>query len=301
MTLHLVPRSLQYLECVAKLGSIQAASRELGISASAVHRQIIILEEMLGEALFNRDKKGMTLTYSGQLILDMSRNWRLDSAKLQTLIQAHRGVETGQVRIAAMDSMVNGVVLELVTQVSKAHPKVTLEIEILSPKEAVSGLLNGDFDIAIVANPGPEDNLKFHWSREFILGCIATPEHPIAQKNKVSIEAIINHSVVFQSEKLAIRQLLEAHHGWVFDKIEHAVSVNSIQLMKLLVASGNYIAVTSQLDAAPELEAQTLTFIPISDDDTFNQTIALVSNAQMPVSTICHKVLEITKTILEKQ
>ena len=68
MTLHLVPRSLQYMECVAKLGSIQAASRELGISASAVHRQIIILEEMLGEALFSRDKKGMTLTYSGQLI-----------------------------------------------------------------------------------------------------------------------------------------------------------------------------------------------------------------------------------------
>ncbi|MEP3629214.1 MAG: LysR family transcriptional regulator [Hyphomicrobiales bacterium] len=299
MTLHLVPRSLQYLECVAKLGSIQAASRELGISASAVHRQIVLLEEMLGEALFSRDTKGVTLTYSGRLILDMSRNWRLDSVKLQTLIQAHKGVETGQVRIAAMDSMVNGIVLELVKRVSKAHPKVTLEIEILSPKDAVSGIRNGDFDIAIVSNPGPEENLKFHWSREFVLGCIATPEHPLAQKNKVSIEGLASHSLVFQSKTLAIRQLLEAHHGWLFDHIEHAVSVNSIQLMKLLVASGNYIAVTSQLDAAPELEAQTLTFIPISDDDTFNQTIALVSNAQMPVSIICRKVLEITKTILE--
>ena len=41
MALHVLPRSLNYLETVARLGSIQAASRSIGIAASAIDRQII--------------------------------------------------------------------------------------------------------------------------------------------------------------------------------------------------------------------------------------------------------------------
>jgi hypothetical protein len=61
---------LQYIEQVAQLGSIQAASREYGIFASAIHRQIKSVEDALGEMLFERDAKGMTLTPAGRLKFD---------------------------------------------------------------------------------------------------------------------------------------------------------------------------------------------------------------------------------------
>ncbi|MEM8838511.1 MAG: LysR family transcriptional regulator [Pseudomonadota bacterium] len=299
MTLHLVPRSLQYLEQVAHLGSIQAASRELGISASAIHRQIAIIEESLGETVFDRDAKGMTLTYAGRLILDMARNWRLDSAKLQTIIQSHRGIEHGHLKIAAMDSMVNGFARDLVEAISRNFPKVTLEIEITSPSLAVKGVINGDFDIAAVANAAPNESLKFHWSREFPLGCIATPDHPIAQKDHVDFEEFVSHSVVFQGKTLAIRNLLEAHYGWIFERAKDAVVVNSIQLMKLLVLSGDYVAVTSELDANLELTTGRLAFVPIFEKDIFKQTISLVTNAQIPESIACKKVLDQAVDLLE--
>lgn len=301
MTLHLVPRSLQYLEQVAHLGSIQAASRELGISASAIHRQITMIEESLGETLFERGAKGMTLTYVGRLILDMARNWRLDSAKVQTIIQTHRGIEHGHLRIAAMDSMVNGFVFELVEKIAKDLPKVTLEIEILSPGNAVKGVINGDFDIAAVANAAPSEHLEFHWSREFPLGCIAAPAHAVATKSKIDFEELIKHPVVFQSKSLAIRNLLDAHHGWIFERAENSVVVNSIQLMKLLVMSNQYVAVTSELDAGPEISSGRLKFIPISEKDVFKQTISLVSNAQIPESIISKKVLDAAITLFQQR
>lgn len=74
MSLHLVPRSLRYIEQVAQLGSIQAASREFGISALAIHRQIKSIEDALGDMLFERDAKGMTLTPAGHLFLDLARD-----------------------------------------------------------------------------------------------------------------------------------------------------------------------------------------------------------------------------------
>ena len=86
MTLHLVPRSLHYLEQVAQFGSIQAASRELGITASAIHRQIKAIEDSLGELLFDRNTKGMVLTPTGRMLLELAREWRLDNARLWSAV-----------------------------------------------------------------------------------------------------------------------------------------------------------------------------------------------------------------------
>lgn len=300
MSLHLVPRSLQYLEQVAQLGSIQAASRRLGISASAIHRQIKSIEDALGEMLFERDAKGMTLTPSGRLILDLARDWRLDNARLWTVIQANRGIEHGHIRIAAMDSMVNGFVPEIVGEFACLYPRVHVDIEITSPDGAAKGVLNGDFDIAAVANVAPHDNLKFHWSREFPLGCIAIPGHPVALMDRISFSEFVSHPVVFQSAALSIRKLLEARHSWIFDRASNFVTVNSIQLMKLLVLSGRYVAVTSELDAGPEILSDRLKFVPISDKDAFKQTISLISNTLIPESTATQKIIAMAVQLLER-
>jgi DNA-binding transcriptional LysR family regulator len=300
MSLHLVPRSLQYIEQVAQLGSIQAASREFGISASAIHRQIKSIEDAVGEMLFDRDAKGMTLTPAGGLILDLARDWRLDNARLWTVIQANRGIEQGHIRIAAMDSMVNGFVPEMVGDIARLYPRVQVDIEITNPDGAAKGVLNGDFDIAAVANVAPHDNLKFHWSREFPLGCIATPEHPVASMERISFSEFVSHPVVFQSAALSIRKLLEARHSWIFDRAVSSVTVNSIQLMKLLVLSGRYVAVTSELDAGPEIRSEQLRFVPISDKDRFRQSISLISNTLIPESTASQKIIAMAVQLLER-
>jgi len=298
MTLHLVPRALQYLEQVAQLGSIQAASRELGVSASAIHRQITAIEESLGEMLFDRGTKGMSLTPAGRMVLELAREWRLGNARLWSAVQASRGVEFGHVRIAAMDGMVNGLMLELASEVARRFPRVKVEIEITNPDNAVKGVLNGDFDLAAVVNPAPDDSLVFHWSREFPLGCIAAPGHPVSDAQTIGFREIVAQPVVFQSKALSIRKLLEARHGWIFDGAVNSIVVNSIQLMKLLVSSGRYIAITSELDAGPEIRSGQLRFVPIVDRDLFQQRFAVISNVQMPVSTVNRTIISITMEIL---
>jgi LysR family transcriptional regulator, glycine cleavage system transcriptional activator len=61
--------ALRAVEATARLGSIVAAARELGVSGPAVSQQIKILEEFLGRKLFNRSRSGMALTDAGQAIL----------------------------------------------------------------------------------------------------------------------------------------------------------------------------------------------------------------------------------------
>jgi DNA-binding transcriptional LysR family regulator len=99
---------------------------------------------------------------------------------------------------------------------------------------------------------------------------------------------------------LSIRRLLEARYGWIFERAKNAVTVNSIQLMKLLVQTGCYVAVTSELDAGPEIGSGRLRFVPISDRDAFQQTISLISNSRMPASAVSRRIIAIALELLER-
>ncbi len=74
--------------------------------------------------------------------------------------------------------------------------------------------------------------------------------------------------------------------------------VNSIQLLKLLVVSGRFIAMMSELDAGPEIRSGQLCFIPICDPDIFRQRFAVISNVQIPESITTQKIISITVQIL---
>lgn len=61
--------ALRAFEAVARRGSLQSASEELAISASAVSHQVKALETFLGLKLFVRDNAGLRLTESGEAYL----------------------------------------------------------------------------------------------------------------------------------------------------------------------------------------------------------------------------------------
>ncbi|HEX9448233.1 MAG TPA: LysR family transcriptional regulator, partial [Dongiaceae bacterium] len=64
---HLPPvSSLIPFEAAARLGSMSAAARELGISQPAISRHLQMLERDLGQVLFQRNRRGLVLTTAGR-------------------------------------------------------------------------------------------------------------------------------------------------------------------------------------------------------------------------------------------
>ena len=53
-------------EASARLGSMSAAARELGISQPAISRHLAMLEQDLGQDLFIRTRRGLRLTAAGR-------------------------------------------------------------------------------------------------------------------------------------------------------------------------------------------------------------------------------------------
>ena len=64
---------INYLDEVARQGSIRKASKVLHVASSAVNRQILKLEDELGVRIFERVPGGVNLTPAGQVVLDHAR------------------------------------------------------------------------------------------------------------------------------------------------------------------------------------------------------------------------------------
>ncbi|WP_454688547.1 LysR family transcriptional regulator [Achromobacter aloeverae] len=282
----LIPTALRYVDQVARSGSIQRAARELNVAASAINRQLLLLEEELGVPLFERMPRGMRLTASGDAIVAMARRWRNDERRAAEDIRKLQGVHQGLVRLVAMGSHVNGFLSTWITDLACQHPNISLSVEICNTDEASAALLDGTADLAAAFNLSPGRHLHVLWEAELPLGCIVAPGHPLASQASVSLQEVCGYAVALQSKSLFIRRYLESHYSWLFGDSQNRIETNSLTLMKKLAQTGRYVSVTSELDAAPELLDGSLRFVPVRDKGAEPQVIRVAIDARKPLSPI---------------
>jgi DNA-binding transcriptional LysR family regulator len=294
----LVPASLRYIEQVARSGSIQRAGRELNIAASAINRQILQVEQTLGVKLFERVTKGMLLTPAGDAIVTMGRQWRLDEQRAAAQLQQLQGLNQGHVRLVAMDSHANGCLPPLVVRIAEDHPGISLEIEVAATDAAVASVVAGTADIAAAYNLLPRRDLHVLWSEQLPFGCVVAPTHPLARQPDTSLQEIAACPLALQSRSLMIRRYLESRHAWLFTGGQKIVETNSLQLVKLLAATGRYAAFTSELDAAAELLNGSLIFRPVRDPNVEPQTVSVAIDARRSLPKVGRIVAECLATIL---
>ena len=67
-------RFLNYVDEVARAGSIRQAADRLHVAASAVNRRILDLEAELGTAIFERLPRGVRLTAAGEIFVAYIRS-----------------------------------------------------------------------------------------------------------------------------------------------------------------------------------------------------------------------------------
>src|ERR1043166_9099563 len=65
-------RQLEIIRAIAESGSFTAAGEKLHVSQSAISRQILLLEDELGEPVFHRIGRRVRITPAGESLLQLS-------------------------------------------------------------------------------------------------------------------------------------------------------------------------------------------------------------------------------------
>lgn len=152
---HLNFHHLRYFWAVAKEGNLTRAAARLRVAQSALSAQIRELEGGLGHVLFHREKRGVSLTEAGAIVLAYAEEIFRTGTQLVTTLERGRAVEQ-PLRIGAAATLSRNFQESFVKPLL-AEPGVRLCLESGVLGELLPRLESHRLDLVLANRPPPRD------------------------------------------------------------------------------------------------------------------------------------------------
>lgn len=129
--------ALRAFEAAARLGSFERAADELAVTASAVSKRVATLEELLGQALFQRSPKALLPTAAGKEYLQQVA----PVLGLLAAMPQHRrqAAPVRRLRLSSPPTFARQVLVPRLEDFAREHPGVELEVVLSIPHLDHSG------------------------------------------------------------------------------------------------------------------------------------------------------------------
>ena len=137
---------------VARTGGITRAATELNTVQSNVTQRIKAMEAEIGNALFERHSRGMTLTGAGRRLLPYAQKMMALSREAM-LAARDDGVPKGPLAIGSMETTAAVRLPPLLAHFHRRFPAVRLSLRTAPTAHLVAAVLDGSLDGAFVAGP----------------------------------------------------------------------------------------------------------------------------------------------------
>lgn len=144
---------LAYFAAVARTRHFTHAAAELGVAQPTLSKQIRVLENSLGTALFDRQRTGIELTSAGEALLPHAERILIDVENASRAVHEVSGLRRGLVRLGATPSLCDGLVPEALTRFHQAHPDIKIVVHEAGSQLLTADLLAGRLDLALVIGP----------------------------------------------------------------------------------------------------------------------------------------------------
>jgi DNA-binding transcriptional LysR family regulator len=113
---------------VATAGSITTAAERLNISQPALSRSILTLEARLKTKLFNRHKRGITLTRQGEILFRGAHKMYVESRHLEHALQESTNEVEGEFTIVTTPALAATWVMKYLPSFLEKYPDVRIKV-----------------------------------------------------------------------------------------------------------------------------------------------------------------------------
>lgn len=138
--------NIRLFQTIAEKGSLVAAAREVGLSATTVSERLAALEAHYGVVLFNRTTRSLSLTEEGRTLLDGAKSVLSEIEDLDTRIRHGADTLSGSIRISAPVDLGRSIVSDIVERFTQDHSSISAE---LSLSDGYVDIVGQGFDLAL--------------------------------------------------------------------------------------------------------------------------------------------------------
>ncbi|MUK92646.1 LysR family transcriptional regulator [Aliivibrio fischeri] len=241
---------------VAQYQSFSEAARRLSIPTTTVSRRIQQLESQLGERLFIRNTRSVTLTEFGQRLLPKTKLLEMALEELQSTIESHSQEISGKLKLSTSDTLSQFLLPSLISSFSSQHPLINFDISSSNRNEQ---LLNENIDFSFRIGQLEDSNLIAYKLCEIEYVLVAAPS--FIEKSTIGItpETLIQHPCI-------IINIDEKEVPWFVSSDDHVLELNTYKkyrvdnlfIAKSLAESGNGITLLPKFVAKEAIKTNTL-------------------------------------------
>ncbi len=246
-------RQLEIIRAIADTGSFTAAGHKLHVSQSAISRQILLLEDELGEPIFLRIGRKIRITPAGEALLQLSHRVFQDLKDTVAGIGDSRESLQGTLRLGGGMTVCLYLFPALLTELRRAHPKLDAKVSVVSGDRCVAQLRAGTLDLGLLTLPLDESDLVSVPLLKEELLVVTDSKHPLARKRKVTPQDLDRQPFVLFEPGSNTRRVVDEFFLAQHLSPRIVMETENVEIIKAMVRSGLGITIIPYLAVAREV------------------------------------------------
>ena len=265
-------RQLEIIRAIADSGSFTAAGAKLHVSQSAISRQILLLEDELGEPVFHRIGRRIRITPAGESLLQLSHRVFQDLQDTVSAISDKQESLNGTMRLVGGMTVCLYVFPALLAEMRRLHPHLDLKITVGTAERSIAMLRSGAGDLGLITLPVDVADLVSVPVLEEELLLVTYPAHPLAKKKTITpADLSRQHFILFETGSIT-RTLVEEFFAKERIKPEIVMETENVEIIKAMVRHGLGISIIPWQAAAADVRTKQLFCSRISGHPLKRQT-----------------------------
>ncbi|SAK99636.1 LysR family transcriptional regulator [Caballeronia pedi] len=280
-------KQLRALIAVADTGSVTRAASLLHIVQPAVSRQLRLLEEDVGTALFARGRYGMEVTQAGAMFVEHARRALAELDRARSELRVSEGV-SGTVTVGLLPSTCDLLASNLVAEVASRYPAIRLRVLMGYTGTLQNWLEQNETDAALLYDPKPSPVLAVTPLVEERLWIVGLPEAGFVADEPVALADVAHLPMILPNAPHGIRSLVEQTCVNAGIELTVAAETNAMSVQKGLVSGGHGVTILPGIAIADDLTAGRLSAAPLADSLLSRRIVlAMPNNRRVAAAVRC--------------
>ncbi len=290
----MVSNATRYFLAVARAGSFRRAADATHVAASAINRQISLLEKELGAPLFERSRgrNRLKLTSAGEIFVVHARDAVGSLEQARAEIEALKGLRAGSITLGAPETFTQDFLPEFLAAFHQSYPRISFRLTVATPLALVDQLIRDDLELAFVYNPPARAALHVVASVEKRTCVMVRADHPLASKSFVRLAECAQYPLVMPEYGTRTRELYDEMLAKLPAPPRSVVSTTSYEMLRSAARVGLGIAIVSEYLVAQVGGVPEVAFIPVKDPSARPATLACCTRSGRQLSVAAMTFIE---------